>query len=93
MNQAKDLSFKLRKMGDKVFIVLALENAGKVNLVVSLSDDLVKDGFHAGNIIKKISHHIKGGGGGQPHTASAGGKDAAGIEAAFDEARKTLLQD
>ena len=90
INQAKDLAYKLRGMGDNVFAVLALENDGKVNLVVALSDKLVESGMKAGEIIKKISQHIKGGGGGQPHLATAGGKDASGIEAAFTEARNFL---
>ncbi len=87
INQAKDLAYKLRQMGDNVFIVLALESGDKVNLVISLSDGLVEKGMHAGNIIKKIAQNIKGGGGGQPHLATAGGKDASGIEAAFSEAK------
>lgn len=87
INQAKDLAYKLRQMGDKVFVVLALESGGKINLVVSLSDVLVEKDLHAGNIIKQIARHIKGGGGGQPHLATAGGKDADGIEGAFGEAK------
>jgi len=88
INQARDLAHKLRNMGNHVVVVLALPNAGKVNLVVALSDDLVKKGFHAGNIVKQIAKHIKGGGGGQPHLATAGGKDSGGIEAAFREAKQ-----
>jgi alanyl-tRNA synthetase len=88
VNQAKDLAHKLRQMGDKVFVVLALTNNGKVNLVVALSDILVQEGSHAGNIIKQIAQHVKGGGGGQPHLATAGGKDPAGIKAAFEAARE-----
>ena len=62
-----------------------------MNLVVSISDELVAaKGLNAGKIIKEISKHIKGGGGGQPFLATAGGKDASGIEAAF-EAAKGLL--
>ena len=88
INQSKDLAFKLRKMDDKVFVMLALENEGKVNLVIALSDDLVNAGLNAGNIIKQIAQHIKGGGGGQPHLATAGGKDAGGIGEAFKAAKK-----
>jgi alanyl-tRNA synthetase len=90
VKQAKDLAYKLRAMGEKVFIVFALENGGKVNLVVALSDQLIEDGMNAGNIIKQVARHIQGGGGGQPHMATAGGKDASGIEGAFQEARKLL---
>ncbi len=92
VTQAKDLAHKLRQMDDRVFVVLALQNAGKVNLVVAVSDAMVDKGFHAGNIIREIAAHIKGGGGGQPHLATAGGKDAGGIRAAFDAARKFVKQ-
>ena len=74
-------------MGDNVFVVLALENEGKVNLVVALSDGLVEKGLQAGTIIKQVARHIKGGGGGQPHLATAGGKDPSGIDAALNEGR------
>ena len=92
ITQAKDLAHKLRQMDERVFVVLALQNAGKVNLVVAVSDKMVDNGFHAGNIIREIASHIKGGGGGQPHLATAGGKDAGGIQAAFDAARKFVKQ-
>ena len=90
IHQAKDLAHKLRQMGEHVFVVLALEAGGKVNLVVALSDALVQKGLHAGNIIREIAQHVQGGGGGQPHLATAGGKDASGIEAAFEAAKEYL---
>ena len=62
-----------------------------MNLVVSFSDDLVKEGFNAGNSIRDIAKEIQGGGGGQPHIATAGGKDAGGIQAAFAKA-KTFIK-
>lgn len=90
VDQAKDLAHKLRQMDEQVFVVLALQNVGKVNLMVALSDSLVDKGLHAGKLIREIAAHIKGSGGGQPHLATAGGKDARGIQAAFDEAKKFL---
>jgi alanyl-tRNA synthetase len=90
VNQAKNLAHKLRSMADNVFVVLALVSGDKVNLVVALSDDLLTKGMDAGKIIREISQPIKGGGGGQPHLATAGGKDASGIEQAFELARKLL---
>ncbi len=78
-------------MGDNVYVVLALTNNDKVNLVVAVSDDLVSKGMNAGKIIKQISQHIKGGGGGQPHLATAGGKDASGIEASFEAAKQIAV--
>jgi alanyl-tRNA synthetase len=91
VNQAKSLAHKLRGMDSRVCIVLATQQDGKVNLVVSFSDDLVSEGFHAGNAIREIAKEIQGGGGGQPHLATAGGKDASGIKAAFEKAKALLV--
>ncbi|PLX04281.1 MAG: alanine--tRNA ligase [Marinilabiliales bacterium] len=89
--QLKDIAHKLRISSDDIVVVLAAESCDKVNLVVALSDELVKSSqLNASNIIRNISSFIKGGGGGQPHLAMAGGKDASGIDAAFSAARKLL---
>ena len=91
INQAKSLAQKLRSSGNNIVTILSTQNADKVNLVVSISDELVAaKGLNAGKIIKEISQHIKGGGGGQPFLATAGGKDASGIDAAFDAAKGLL---
>jgi alanyl-tRNA synthetase len=61
---------------------------GKVSLTVMLSEPLVKQrGLHAGNMIREIAREVGGGGGGQPHIATAGGKNPDGIPAAFAKAR------
>ena len=91
MNTAKGLVHTLRSKADKVMVVVALEHGGKVNLIIGLSDELVKNGMNAGNIIREISKHVKGGGGGQPHLATAGGKDPAGIADAI-KASRTFIQ-
>lgn len=92
VNQAKTLAHELRSSGNNMFVVLGMVNSGKVNLLVALSDELVSKGdLKAGEIIKKISQYIKGGGGGQPHLATAGGKDASGIEAAFEAAKQIIV--
>ncbi|MCF6342609.1 MAG: alanine--tRNA ligase, partial [Bacteroidales bacterium] len=88
--QAKKLAHQLRNMATDVYVVLALVHAAKVNLVVALSDDLVAQGMDAGKIVKEISQYIRGGGGGQAHLATSGGKDASGIEKAFEAARKLV---
>ena len=96
-NHFKLFKFKMDSLGDSNGFVIdsnsltGLENGGKVNLVVAFSDGLVAKGYHAGNTIKQIAQHIKGGGGGQPHLATAGGKDAGGIEAAFNAARDIVV--
>ena len=90
-NQAKTLAHELRSNDKNVFVVLAMTDGGKVNLLVALSDDIVSKGkLKAGEIIKKISPHIKGGGGGQPHLAMAGGKDSSGINAAIAAAKELI---
>ena len=89
--QAKNLVQQLRAMGENIVVVLAMENRGKVNLAVGISDALVKSArYNAGTIIKKITPYVKGGGGGQPQFAMAGGKNISGIPQAL-EAAKALL--
>ncbi len=91
VNQAKTLAQKLRASGDDIVTIIATQSGDKVNLVISISDALVSSkGLSAGNMIKGIASHIKGGGGGQPFLATAGGKDASGIDAAFEAARKMI---
>ncbi len=79
MNALRNLGDDLKnKLGSSV-VILASELAGKVNLIVMATDDAVKAGAHAGNIVKKIAPMIGGGGGGRPNMAQAGGKNPAGI--------------
>jgi alanyl-tRNA synthetase len=90
-NQAKNLVHQLRAMSERMIVVLALENDGKANLVVGISDELTVAGkFNAGSMIRKISPFIKGGGGGQPHFAMAGGKNPSGIEEALKTAESEI---
>ena len=76
-------------MGEGV-IVLASEADGKVNLVVMATDAAMKQGAHAGNLIKAIAGKVGGGGGGRPNMAQAGGKNPAGIPEAIAEAKVAL---
>lgn len=68
--------------------VLAAENEGTPILLAAGSPEAVAAGFNAGAVIKQIAPLIKGGGGGKPEMAQAGGKDASGIEAALEKARE-----
>jgi alanyl-tRNA synthetase len=71
-------------------VVLGSVTDGKPQLLVAVTDDLTKQGLHAGNLIKMIAPLVGGGGGGRPNIAQAGGKDPAKLPAALAEARKLL---
>ena len=60
-------------------VVLGSRHEGKACFMASVSDDLVKRGVHAGNLIGRVAKIAGGGGGGQPNRAQAGGKDAAKV--------------
>ncbi|MEE3457085.1 MAG: alanine--tRNA ligase [Lachnospiraceae bacterium] len=90
VNGLRELGDSLKeKLGDCV-IVLASENADKVNLLVMASDSAVKKGAHAGNIIREAARVVGGGGGGRPNMAQAGGKNAAKIGDALLKAKEVL---
>ena len=87
----KDLSFQLRQQVENSFIVLGAEIDGKPTLSVIISDNVVKErNLNAGQIVREAGKEILGGGGGQPFYATAGGKNAAGLQKAIDAAVKTL---
>ena len=89
----------MRTLGDQLknklgsgIIVLAGEAGGKVSLIVMATDDVVKKGAHAGNIIKAAAAVCGGGGGGRPNMAQAGGKDASKIGAALEKAKEIVAE-
>ncbi|HEY5507867.1 MAG TPA: alanine--tRNA ligase [Paludibacter sp.] len=83
----KTLAFQIRNVvSEKLFFVAGSIYDGKPSLTVLLSDDLVATGLNAVNIAREAAKEIQGGGGGQPFFASAGGKNAAGIEKAIAKA-------
>jgi alanyl-tRNA synthetase len=81
----KQLSFDLRAaVKEPTLVVLGAEIGGKAILSVIASDELLEGGkVHAGNMVRELAKSVKGGGGGQPFYATAGGKDPSGIEAAL----------
>ena len=90
MNGLRDLGDQLKaKLGDGV-VVLASANDGKVSLMVTATDGAMKQGAHAGNLVKAIAGYVGGGGGGRPNMAQAGGKDPAGIPDALAKAAEVL---
>ena len=84
---AKDLVFKVREaIPENLVCVIGTISNNKPLLSVMLSEDMVKDHeLNAGKIIREAAKLIQGGGGGQPHYAQAGGKNADGINAAVDK--------
>lgn len=86
-NAAKDLVFKIREaIPSHLLCVIGSTAQQKPLLSVMLSEDMVKDhGLNAGQMVREAAKLIQGGGGGQPHFASAGGKNVDGISAAVDK--------
>jgi alanyl-tRNA synthetase len=87
----KNIVYQIRTSSENTIIVIGSENGGKANLLVAVSDDLVKQkNISAVNIIKEISGEINGGGGGQPFLATAGGKNPHGISKAIEKAAEYI---
>ncbi len=89
----------LRTLGDQLkqklgsgVVVLASGKDSKVNLMAMATDDVVKKGVHAGNIIKAAAAVCGGGGGGRPNMAQAGGKDASKIADALEKAKAVVAE-
>lgn len=87
----KKLSFDIKNKVDNLFMVLAADIDSKPQISVVVSESLVKDkDLNAGKIVKELAAEIKGGGGGQPFFATAGGKDVSGLGKVVEKA-KTLV--
>nr|MCR4802527.1 alanine--tRNA ligase [Lachnospiraceae bacterium] len=90
MNGLRNLGDELKtKLGEGV-ILLASAVDGKVSLVAMATDSAMKQGAHAGNLIKEIASTVGGGGGGRPNMAQAGGKNPAGIDDAIEKAIQVI---
>lgn len=87
----KNVAFTVRReCTDHTAFVGVTVSEGKPLLTVALSDDLVKAGLNAGQIVREAAKLIKGGGGGQPFFAQAGGKDAEGVSLALEKIMELL---
>ena len=88
----KDIALQLRgEHTERFAIIAATDYDDKPALTLLLSDDLVKGGMDAGKIIRSAAKYIQGGGGGQPHFATAGGKNVDGLAMAVDELQHLVL--
>ena len=82
----KGIAFAIREESpEKSIFVGATLNGDKPMLTVLVTDDLAQNGFNASTIVREAAKLIKGGGGGQPQFAQAGGKNAEGLSAAYDK--------
>lgn len=91
-DMVKNVAFLVRQMSSTAtaFIAATADIAGKPLLTVALTDDLVSGGLNASAIVRNAAKAIKGGGGGQPGFAQAGGKDADGLSIAFTSMHDAL---
>jgi alanyl-tRNA synthetase len=84
----KQLSYELRDQIENLIAVFGTEIAGKPQLSVFIAENIVQEtGLNAGKIVKDLAKEIRGGGGGQPFFATAGGSDASGLDSALEKAK------
>jgi len=91
----KGVAMTIRRMSPELtaFVAATVDPQKKPLLTVAFTDDLVARGFNAATVARNAAKKIKGGGGGQPGFAQAGGKDAQGISMAFDAMKEAISQD
>jgi alanyl-tRNA synthetase len=90
-DMVKDIAFKFKSEYSRIcFVAHGVQN-DKVVLTLLLGDELVAAGKDASAILRQAAKNIKGGGGGQKHFASAGGKDASGLEKAVGLIKEIIL--
>ena len=90
-NGLRNLGDQLKdKLGEGVIILASSTGPDKVNLLAMATDGAIKQGAHAGNLIKELAALVGGGGGGRPNMAQAGGKNAAEIDNAISKAKEAL---
>ncbi|MDP5077183.1 MAG: alanine--tRNA ligase, partial [Nonlabens sp.] len=83
----KELAFDIEREVEHLFMIIGASDGDKATLTVILGKDVIESkGLNAGNIVRELGKHINGGGGGQPHFATAGGKNPDGIPAALEAA-------
>ncbi|MDD5949890.1 MAG: alanine--tRNA ligase [Lachnospiraceae bacterium] len=91
MNALRNLGDQLKEqLGEGVILLASSQGADKVSLVAMATEEAMKKGAHAGNLIKAVAAKVGGGGGGRPNMAQAGGKNPQGIDDALKEAVAVL---
>ncbi|MBR1798302.1 MAG: alanine--tRNA ligase [Bacteroidales bacterium] len=90
VNLVKDALLTLRSQHKDMALMLASVSDGKPSLLIVLGEDRVASGLNAGQLVRTLSKEIQGGGGGQPHFATAGGKNPDGIDRAIQLATEML---
>ena len=91
MNGLRNLGDKLKgQLGEGIILIASADGSDKVNLLAMATDDAIKKGAHAGNLIKETAAIVGGGGGGRPNMAQAGGKQPEKIDAALEKAKEVL---
>ena len=88
----KDIVFQLRDEVPNALVVIGSINDGKPLLTAAASDNLVEQGINIGKNIREAAKLIQGGGGGQPHFATAGGKNPEGLMSAVDKLVELLIK-
>jgi len=90
--QAREAIDMLKKKAKSAAIVLGFEDEGKATLLAGITDDLIKKGLKAGDIVKAIAPIVNGGGGGRPQMAQAGGKNPEKIDDALAKAAEIIKE-
>jgi alanyl-tRNA synthetase len=87
----KQLAFELRNQVSNFYGVLGAEIGGKPQIAVIIDEAVMKEkNLHAGNIVKELAKEMKGGGGGQPYFATAGGSDLSGLDRAIEKGKNLV---
>jgi alanyl-tRNA synthetase len=90
IDQAREAIDMLKKKAKSAGIVLGFTEDGKVTLLAGVTDDLIKQGLKAGDIVKAVAPIVGGGGGGRPQMAQAGGKNPDKLPEALDQAKQLI---
>ncbi|GAK93270.1 alanyl-tRNA synthetase [Nonlabens ulvanivorans] len=87
----KELAFEIEREMDNLFLIIGASDGEKATLTIIISKNLVDEkNLNAGTMVRELGKHIQGGGGGQAHFATAGGKNPAGISVALDAAKEMI---